>query len=323
MLWRPRWPCTENRAGRLTMTFDAMARRLIGTLTFESFESDVRERKWAHFAGAFLGTPLYDVARLEQALQRGVITSTHVDVYTGDALMRLSETSARTGKSDFAVAIEQLQRGATLRVRELQMFEPEIAAFARAAQRQLAARVQVNLYLTPPVKKGFPPHFDLTDVFVVQCHGAKQWMLYPHYTGQIDLPPPDTPWTPECFVPEGAAEALVLAAGDVLYLPRGAMHAAACLDEASLHLTVSVAPLTMAEVLARVVRDAAAGDVALRRRAPLRDEPSLKELARDALRRAADEIDLAPFLEETRRMLDDVAQDEPAGSLAAALQRRD
>ena len=40
------------------------------------------------------------------------------------------------------------------------------------------ARSQINLYLTPPFATGFPAHFDVTDVFIVQCSGAKSWTVF-------------------------------------------------------------------------------------------------------------------------------------------------
>jgi hypothetical protein len=34
-------------------------------------------------------------------------------------------------------------------------------------ERHFIGRCDGNIYLTPPGKPGFPPHFDITDVFVV------------------------------------------------------------------------------------------------------------------------------------------------------------
>jgi hypothetical protein len=34
-------------------------------------------------------------------------------------------------------------------------------------------------YLTQPEKSGFPPHFGITDAFIIQIVGMKEWMIYP------------------------------------------------------------------------------------------------------------------------------------------------
>jgi bifunctional lysine-specific demethylase and histidyl-hydroxylase NO66 len=69
--------------------------------------------------------------------------------------------------------------------------------------------VQANAYLTPPVAQGLNLHGDPHDVFAVQTHGVKRWVVEP----------PDEPrWE------------LELRPGDVLYLPAGTRHAAQTID---------------------------------------------------------------------------------------------
>jgi lysine-specific demethylase/histidyl-hydroxylase NO66 len=63
--------------------------------------------------------------------------------------------------------------------------------------------VQINAYLTPPAQAGFPPHFDNTDLFILQVAGSKEWCVHSDYTNRVALPDPDTPWDPDRFRPTG------------------------------------------------------------------------------------------------------------------------
>jgi hypothetical protein len=51
------------------------------------------------------------------------------------------------------------------------------------------------------------------------------------------------------------------------------MHQASCTERESMHLTVSIAPTTVADLLVKAVRRAAEYDIELRRRVPWTDEP--------------------------------------------------
>src|SRR5262249_46646857 len=98
-------------------------------------------------------------------------------------------------------------------------WEP-LGALCRALGADLDARIQVNVYLTPPGARGLTPHFDTHDVFVQQVHGVKHWRLYESgyplpilgqsYAAHRGGPDPGPP-----------AEEFDLRPGDVLYLPRG------------------------------------------------------------------------------------------------------
>ena len=247
-----------------------LSRRLTGPLSIARFNDEVRERRFARFAGAFGPQDIaavYDLGRLSSAVARAVIPPHFIDIHSGGQLVKLADMQSKSGKSSMTLLIEQLRSGATIRVRELQTFDAGIAALVSEVQRVFEARSQLNLYLTPPATSGFAPHFDTTDVFIVQCTGGKQWTVFEQYADQQTLPLMETPWEPQRYKPQGAGTTMELTAGDVLYLPRGAMHTAACLNQTSLHLTISLSPLTVADVLVREVKRFAEANVALRQRA--------------------------------------------------------
>ncbi|MBD5605601.1 MAG: cupin-like domain-containing protein [Candidatus Eremiobacteraeota bacterium] len=195
--------------------------------------------------------------------------------------------------------LAEFSAGATLVLQGLHRMWPPIQDFASELSTQLGHPVQVNAYVTPPMNTGFSPHYDVHDVFVLQFAGRKHWKVHePVWTAPLR----DQPWNErKAAVAARSAETplidTVLETGDMLYLPRGYVHAASSLGDVSGHLTVGVHPVTR-RLLVDQVFAALADDVDLRRSLPpgldLSDETVLDgELASTiaALRAALDRID--------------------------------
>lgn len=107
---------------------------------------------------------------------------------------------------------------------------------------ELSAKLQTNIYLTPPNAQGFKAHYDTHDVFVLQTEGSKHWRIY---EPAIRLPLASQPWktvAPTHKIGEPIAE-FDLNPGDMLYLPRGYLHEGVSSDAPSLHITVGVIPV--------------------------------------------------------------------------------
>lgn len=166
--------------------------------------------------------------------------------------------------------LEEFAAGSTIVLQGLHRTWEPIAAFARELSAELGTACQVNAYVTPASSRGFDPHYDVHDVFVIQIHGRKRWSIHsPVHTDPLA----DEPWTDHrAAVAARAAGAPAieetLAPGDVLYLPRGWIHSATALGGTSIHLTVGIAPLTRQDVVRRLI-DHAAGDARLRASLPL------------------------------------------------------
>ncbi len=249
----------------------SMAEALAGERGVAAFNADIREQQPAFFGTALMAdvvVDLFDLSQLERALDGPGEPEKQAEVYAGGHMLRLADIHHRSGKTPVAVAADHLAQGATIRFRDVDRFDLALGAFAAAVAQVYAARVQINAYLTPPAQAGFPPHFDNTDVFILQVVGSKEWRVHRDYTNRVPLPDPDTPWDAERFRPIGSEEPHRLNVGDVLYLPRGEMHSARCSDEESLHLTISMTPLSVADLLVREIRRLAREEEGLRRRAP-------------------------------------------------------
>ncbi len=135
--------------------------------------------------------------------------------------------------------------GATIVLQGLHRYWPPVGDLCRALEDELTHPVQANAYITPPVAQGLRVHADAHDVFAIQTHGVKQWVLYegdqePKPDGSGPTPTLDTQLQP----------------GDCLYVPKGVHHAARTVDSPSIHLTIGVKTLTWRDVL-RAALDAA------------------------------------------------------------------
>ncbi|WP_232797163.1 cupin domain-containing protein [Blastococcus atacamensis] len=164
--------------------------------------------------------------------------------------------------------------GSTVVLQGLHRLWPPLIEFADSLAADVGHPTQVNAYVTPPSSRGFSPHYDVHDVFVLQVAGEKHWTIH-----EPVLPDPlrTQVWTDRAAEVAAAAERepvidAVLRPGDALYLPRGYLHSARALGEISAHLTVGIHSVTRwaaAESVLDLVRTLAADDPALRSSLPL------------------------------------------------------
>ncbi|KRE31756.1 cupin [Mycobacterium sp. Soil538] len=171
---------------------------------------------------------------------------------------------------DSARVLAQLAAGATLVLQGLHRLWPPLIDFVRDAVDDLGHPVQANAYITPPDNRGFDPHYDVHDVFVLQVSGDKRWIV--HEPVHAD-PLPDQPWTDHRAAVTARGEQppvidTVLTAGDALYLPRGWVHSARSGDATSIHLTIGVSAMTGLDVM-RAVVDALADEAEFRKSLPM------------------------------------------------------
>ncbi|MGW6534470.1 cupin domain-containing protein [Streptomyces sp. NPDC055051] len=210
--------------------------------------------------------------------------------------------------------------GSTLVLQALQRTWQPVTDFAARLGTELGHPVQANAYVTPPQNRGFDAHYDVHDVFVLQITGTKRWIVHePVHPAPLR----DQPWTARrAAVAEAARNEAyldtVLGPGDVLYLPRGWLHAAEALGTVSIHLTLGVHTWTR-HALARQLADAALAllreDVEMRGSLPLGvgGQGDDVDLVRRRLVAALAEADPTPLFHRARR---GQARPAPLGPLA-------
>lgn len=200
-------------------------------------------------------------------------------------------TRARTGGTTVddlvhpGKALELFADGATVVLQSLHRWWPPLARFCRDLELELGHPVQTNAYLTPPGAAGLTPHHDTHDVFVLQIHGEKEWVLREAVI--------EHPIARQRSDHEEAAEQPIrseerVRPGDCLYLPRGLVHSARTQDGASLHVTIGVRATTAHDLL-RQFAEAAADDARFRRTLPVGFGTDEK-LATDTVRELAGEF---------------------------------
>ncbi|MFF1920405.1 cupin domain-containing protein [Streptomyces sp. NPDC058221] len=210
--------------------------------------------------------------------------------------------------------------GATLVLQALQRTWSPVADFSAGLSAELGHPVQANAYVTPPQNRGFDDHYDVHDVFVLQIEGTKRWIVHrPVHTDPLR----DQPWTDHRSAVAEAAQGephidTVLGPGDVLYLPRGWLHAAEAQGEVSIHLTLGIHTWTRYELAEQLTRAALAvlrDDPRMRASLPLGvDEPAGEaDMVRERLAEAVAEADAAPLFHRARR---GQARPAPLGPLA-------
>ena len=178
-----------------------------------------------------------------------------------------------------AEAVRQYDSGCSLRLRRPQDHFPAIRGLCTSLESFLECVVGANIYATPANSQGFAPHFDDVDAVICQIHGSKRWRVYKRADEHDVLPRRSSVDFGKRDVQDMRLIMEVdLQPGEVLYLPRGAVHEAICDKESgkgSLHVTVSFCQRwTWADFLLasfeRAILETAAVDQKLRESVPLR-----------------------------------------------------
>jgi ribosomal protein L16 Arg81 hydroxylase len=156
---------------------------------------------------------------------------------------------------DAEKVLREFSDGSTLVLQGLHKTWAPLAEFTRQLITDVGHPSQVNAYITPASSRGFDPHYDVHDVFVIQIAGQKRWTI--HEPVHRD-PLSNEPWTDhKDAVVERATFTPYLeetfAPGDVLYLPRGWIHSATALGDYSIHLTIGVSAHTSSELAERLI----------------------------------------------------------------------
>ena len=175
----------------------------------------------------------------------------------------------RASQLDVRALNRELARGATLVLNGVNEMHPPLAELTREFARLFLIEPNVNLYAAFGRHRGYGPHWDAHDVFILQLAGRKRWLLY----GPSRPRPLKRDARPNEMQPLKTQARLTLAAGDLLYIPRGHWHDAIAVGEPTLHLTLGLATLTGIDFLSWLVDDVRSVDSA-RRDIPLFDAKS-------------------------------------------------
>ncbi len=206
--------------------------------------------------------------------------------------------STRAGSLTLEEAQKGFLQGQTVLVRHAEKAHPRVRALA-ADFAESFGDPDVQIYATPPNEEGFDWHFDIEDVFVIQCDGVKEFLLRKNTL---------EPWPVSTASCAGFHRELSflqmscqLKAGDWLYIPAGYWHKARALTE-SWHLSVGLMSATALDFY-RHLEPQLAASALWRKRWPVRGT---------ANPRSADEVQALrrQTLQELARHLTELVQDE-------------
>jgi bifunctional lysine-specific demethylase and histidyl-hydroxylase NO66 len=195
---------------------------------------------------------------------------------------RLADGSLDLGhvRSDFT-------NGYTIVLDDVEQYVRTIASLTHAIEVELNFATKVNAYVTPPESQGFLAHYDEHDVLILQIQGSKIWHLY----NGADVPPHEMRRRePVDMAGLPLPTDVRLEAGDVLYLPRGRVHAAEATSEPSVHLTVGIHAPTLLALVTRALYSLSFSDDRVHTQLPPRhlDDPDVRAsvvgLVRDIVR---------------------------------------
>ncbi len=219
-------------------------------------------------------------------------------------------------RSDFA-------NGYTIVLDDVEQFVPVIASLAHAIEVELNFATKVNAYITPPESQGFVAHYDDHDVLILQIHGSKIWHLYEG----ADVPPHQLRREENWVAADGLPlpTDVRLEVGDVLYLPRGRVHAAETTSEPSIHLTVGIHAPTALTLAVAALNSLSFSDDRLNARLPPRHlddadaRAALGVLLRDAVRTVEDPRAIAAGVDALADILVRRGRCPPVGQVSNAI----
>lgn len=183
---------------------------------------------------------------------------------------------------------EEYRRGATIALPAIHRTWKALGSLCEHLQSTLDHAAHANVYLTPGNAKGFTPHYDIHEVFVLQIAGRKRWQLYEPV---ITLPHRTQLFRPELFTGQAPMTEIELNAGDMLYLPRGILHSTTTAESYSAHVTIGVTVYTWADLLKELL-SSAIDDEDMRRALPpgFASRGELKSMLRDRMLASLDTL---------------------------------
>lgn len=196
------------------------------------------------------------------------------------------------GSLDLVAIRSAFADGYTIVFDAVEQYVRAVGTLARSIEVELNFPVQVNSYITPPGQIGLAPHYDDHDVLILQIQGSKIWHLY---VGADRLPREIQRDNEKAVAVEGLPMPtdIHLEAGDVLYVPRGRVHAAETASEQSVHLTVGIHAPTVLMLAIGALYSQSFRDDRLNARLPARhlDDSELGATVRDMMREAVGTVE--------------------------------
>ncbi len=197
---------------------------------------------------------LLSIDRVDELISDSELPPSSLTMAKSGSGVPVEEYTHVNGAIDRGAVLDNFRDGATIVLPQLHFADGNLYSFCLSLEKAFGARIQSNIYLTPPGAHGFGVHYDDHDVFVIQISGSKKWEIY----GNRDtLPLRGESFSKDRDETGELKESFILEPGECLYVPRGLAHRAPNEgDETSLHITVGILVQSWAEFMLETVAEA-------------------------------------------------------------------
>lgn len=279
-------------------------------LTKGEFFADIWETKHCHIKrdAPNYFQPLISTTNISDYISTHAATHPSLQLVHNVENISPSEYTDDQRRINPVVLDEYFANGATLVLSQAHQHFSQLAELCRDVAQQFQMRAQTNVYLSPPGNQGFRSHYDTHDVFILQVSGRKTFRFYP---SDVELPFPNDEYDPEQNPHTEVMQEVLLEAGDTLYIPRGLVHDAIAMpDASSLHITLGVYPIIVRDLLQTCIQVAAEQQVSLRKTLMLEntDTKVSNAMTLEAIREQITQcLSEEHIVEAYSRALDDIA----------------
>jgi ribosomal protein L16 Arg81 hydroxylase len=150
--------------------------------------------------------------------------------------------------------IDALQkRGYTFVANNIQQHSALIFEICQHLEHEFLAKTNCNVYVTPANGQALQKHYDDHDVFIVQLKGCKSWKVTT--PKENHEPRPEVPYFEDINSQTELTSPYLLNPGHVLYIPAGSPHQAYAGRHGSTHLSFSVQPPCMKDLIDSILAD--------------------------------------------------------------------
>jgi len=285
---------------RAPFAFDGFA-SLIAPLGQQRFLDEYWERKpfvirrgHGHGCAGYFDS-LLSMAAVDALVGNAVLREADIRIANGHKKRLFAEFS-RDGVADRRALLREHAAGATLVFDQIDRLHAPLDRALARCEVDLQLPCRANAFLTPPGQQGFHLHYDTHDVVILQLAGTKDWQIC---DSPLALPHEEQQYDHALSAIAKPLASLTLHPGDVLFMPRGFIHAASAGATTSLHVSIALRTRALREVAVSALGRAAQESPSLRKAALFRHGRSEQvHQARAELHRLVDRLDLGAAFDE-------------------------
>jgi len=232
------------------------------------------EKEVSHIKGALTPAELkkmLDFKEVDSRLMSGSVCSPDLQILRNGRAFDIQTISPLSRSADLDSLVKHYGAGGSFRWQHLENYFEGIAKIANDLRGEIGFPVRANGYFSPASSKGLAPHFDSSDIFVLQIGGSKEWRLYSDYASKVDIPLYEDRFDPLRHQVTVKPREIMMEEGDILYIPKGHMHSAQTKSGMSVHVTFAVLSVSVVDLIGASLRKLARSEIELRKAVPTKN----------------------------------------------------